>query len=293
MLNKNDKVAIIAPAAQFCSADRNLLQQSIELLESWSLQVEVLVEESHHFYLAGTDQQRQQHLNAVLTDRKIKAIFCTRGGYGSARLLAGLPDCAKVPSKMLIGCSDISALHLAMATSYPQIQCIHGPNVATKQLLDGSESALHNQKSLYQSLFVSQQDTYNLEFINPGQAEGKLVGGCLSLISTAIGTPYFPDLSGAVLLIEDVGEAPYKIDRMLQQLINTGMVDELKGIVFAEMHNCVDPYNDLKAIIGDLFSNYHLPIAFGLKTGHGLINNSIPLGSIATLDSGQGSFSIQ
>lgn len=293
MLNKNDKVAIIAPAAQFCNADRMLLQQSVDLLESWSLKVEVLVEESHHFYLAGTDQQRQQHLNAVLTDGQIKAIFCTRGGYGSARLLAGLPDSTTVTSKMLIGCSDISALHLAMAANYPQVQCIHGPNVATKQLLNGSESAMNNQKSLHQSLFVSQQASYSLEFITPGRAQGKLMGGCLSLISSAIGTPYLPDLSGSILLLEDVGEAPYKIDRMLQQLINTGLIDDVKGIVFAEMHNCTDPYNDLKAIIQDLFSSYNLPIAFGLKTGHGLINNSIPLGVKAILDSDRGGFSIQ
>jgi len=293
MLTKNDKVAIIAPAAQFCNADRILLQQSIDLLESWSLQVEVFVEESHHFYLAGTDGQRQQHLNAVLTDHKIKAIFCTRGGYGSARLLAGLPDSTAVNSKMLIGCSDISALHLAMATSYPQVQCIHGPNVATKQLLNGSESAMHNQKSLYDCLFVTQQASYNLEFITPGKTTGKLIGGCLSLISTAIGTPYFPNLSGSILLIEDVGEAPYKIDRMLQHLINTGLTAGLKGIVFAEMHNCTDPYNDLKAIIHDLFCSYDLPIGFGLTTGHGLINNSIPLNSTAILDSEKGSFSIQ
>ena len=135
--------------------------------------------------------------------------------------------------------------------------------------------------------------TYNLDFITPGRAQGKLMGGCLSLISSAIGTPYFPDLSESILLLEDVGEAPYKIDRMLQQLINTGLIADLKGIVFAEMHNCTDPYNDLKAIIHDLFSCYNLPIAFGLKTGHGLINNSIPLGCRVILDSEEGSFSIQ
>ncbi|EPJ43418.1 MAG: hypothetical protein OFPI_43160 [Osedax symbiont Rs2] len=93
------------------------------------------------------------------------------------------------------------------------------------------------------------------------------------------------------MLIEDVGEAPYKIDRMLQQLINTALVDELQGVVFAEMHNCIDPYNDLKAVIYDLFSSYNLPIAFGLKTGHGLINNSIPLGGRAILNSSKGIFS--
>lgn len=292
MLQKNDKVAIISPASQLSNSDRHYLDQAISLLESWSLQVALKHENTHHFYLAGTDQDRQRHLNEALQDNSIKAIFCVRGGYGASRLLQRLPPSSLVSPKMLIGFSDITSLHLAMAADYPQVTCIHGPNIATRQVLD-SPYAEENKEALKRCLFEPLRMQQQLEFIRAGTAEGKLYGGCLSLINAAVGTPYLPDLTDAILLIEEVSEAPYKVDRMLQQLSNAGLIAQLNGIVFGQMHQCSDPYNDLKTVILDVLSGYDIPIAFGLKTGHGLINHAIPLGQTTALSSRDNSFHIK
>ncbi len=292
LLRSNDQVAIIAPASQFRSADRELLQKAVDLLKSWSLNVTVSVASDHYFYLAGSDYERQAHLNRALIDPEIKAIFCIRGGYGCARLLRGLPAQNTVSEKLLIGHSDITSLHMAALASFPSVSCVHGPNIATRQLLDDTHEGQYNRQSLRAAIFEGKDQAFQLEFIRPGTASGRFVGGCLSILCTGIGTPFCPDLENTILFLEDVDEAPYKIDRMLQHLINSGTLEMINGLVLGTMHKCTDPYNGLTDVVLDALKGSSFPIAFGLTSGHGPINTSLRLGVDAALDFSQSALTL-
>ncbi|WP_434361594.1 LD-carboxypeptidase [Parasalinivibrio latis] len=293
MLKPNDKVALISPASQLPAANRQLIEKAVDLLERWGLRVELLLSLEHHFYLAGDDSIRSANLNHVLQDPEIKAVFCSRGGYGCARIVGNLPVSGDVSEKVFVGYSDISTLHLAFAKNYPQVHSIHGPNLVTGQFLDDTEEAERNRHSLRSVLFSNNPQIHDVEFIRNGKASGRLVGGCLSMVASAAGTPDLPDMNGAILFLEDVGERPYKIDRMIQQLKNAGMIENLSGIVFGAMHDCSDPYNDLKAVILDAIGDKNIPIAFGLESGHGPVNLSIRMNGKATLDSMTGKLIIE
>lgn len=292
-ITSGDKVAIIAPASQLRGGEQAMLNDATAVLESWGLRVDVRVENTHHFYLAGSDQDRASHLIASLVDPEIVAIFCTRGGYGSPRLLRYLSDEHAVTPKFLIGYSDITALHMGVNSLWPQIVRIHGPNVATKQFVGDNDMAQLNRQNLHDSLFIASEIVdETIDFIIPGVAQGMLEGGCLSLMSALVGTKYFPCMRNKILFLEDVGESPYRIDRMLIQLRDAGCLDGVSGIVFGAMHICSDPYNDLRDVLKDIFYEMNVPIGFGLRSGHGERNVSLRLGANAELNSNKRSFKI-
>jgi muramoyltetrapeptide carboxypeptidase len=239
--------------------------------------------------IAEPDDVRAGHLNFALADCQAKAIFCTRGGYGSARLLRHLDSRMTPVPKFLVGHSDVTSLHLAISRIWPQVISVHGPHIATRHLLgDGVECEL-NRRSLHDSLFVDDRVLVEpVEFLRHGRARGPLLGGCLSLVASAIGTDFAPCPSGTILFLEDTGEPPYRIDRMLTQLMHAGAFDQVRGVIFGAMRRCTDPYNDLKSVLLDLFYRFSFPIAFGLKSGHGDINLSARLGAPIELDSDAG-----
>jgi len=301
-LQEGDEVAIVAPAAGMRSADESRVDNAADLLRSWGLRPRLSIEDRNYFYLAGTDEQRARHLAEAVSAPEIKAVFCTRGGYGSPRLLPRMTWASPSP-KLLVGFSDITALHLAVITAQQQataggdtgahnIWPVHGPNVATAQFLDRSDDAQANRDDLRRLLFEPEPTAHRLRFLRAGVASGPLIGGCLSLVSSLVGTPFLPDLGGSILFLEDVGERPYSIDRMLFQLRNAGALDHVAGFVFGAMHDCTDGLNSLEDVIGDVLDPYDVPIAFGLPSGHGSRNSAIPLGPQAKLDSTTGSLQI-
>jgi len=288
ILSPGDRVVVVAPASSMRSADRELVGEATRLLESWGLVPEVCVEVSGYMYLAGTDDDRLAALNGALTAPDVRPVFCSRGGYGSQRLLRHL-DFSAVPSeRILIGFSDITALHLAAQAHADRnrsaLHLVHGPNVATHQLLGDTDDARQNRDDLRTMLFDPSSTSTKVEVLIDGQATGRLVGGCLSLIATQVGTPFMPSLDGAIVFAEDVGESPYKIDRMLHQLLNAGLLDRVAGFVFGVMHNCTDPYNDIGDVIVDVLAPLMIPVVFGLRSGHGARNIAIQLGTSATID---------
>jgi muramoyltetrapeptide carboxypeptidase len=290
-LHTGDEVAIIGPASQLRGTDRELLAKAVSVLESWGLRVRVNVSQEHHFYLAGADSVRAEQLRAALSNEGIRAIFCLRGGYGSARLLKYLGVVEHVGQKFFVGYSDVTTLHGAVAHLWPQVDLVYGPNVATRQFLDDSPDGESTRKSLRELLFdPNRRVSEKIEFIRPGVAEGRLTGGCLSMLTSLLGTSYAHDTDGTILFIEDVGEAPYRIDRMLTHLRNAGKLAGVRGIVFGEMRNCNDPYNDLRLVISDLFKDDSFPVGFGLRSGHGASNLSLHLGAHAKLDSSESTF---
>ena len=284
-LENGDSVAIISPASQQRGTDIGLVHQATEQLMDWGLRVRDLTNLSPCFYLAGADASRADSLHRALVDPSIKAVFCTRGGYGSPRLMPYIREWTNVSSKFLVGYSDVSALHMAAGVLWPQVIRVHGPNVATTQFLGDGSDAVHNRNSLRELLFCGESDlNESVESLSLGRAEGRIEGGCLSLISSSVGTALLPNMDDAIVFLEDVGEPPYRIDRMLTQLKNSRLLDRAAGIVFGQMNRCVDPHNDLKDILRDLLCDFRGPVAFGLKSGHGSTNISVMLGQRVCLD---------
>jgi muramoyltetrapeptide carboxypeptidase len=283
-----DTVAIIAPASQLPSKDRELLPRAVDLLESWGLTVRVAVDHGNWFYLAGKDAVRAHHVEDALGDSSVRAVFCMRGGYGSSRILRQL-KCSPTP-KIVVGYSDITALHAYLAAKHPGVALVHGPNVATNQLLGSGPGSVRNRESLRDALFDSDYKLVeSIEVLRGGSAVGNLFGGCLTVLASLIGTPYLPNLDNAILFLEDAGEAPYRIDRLLTQLTDSGSLDRVSGVIFGPMHKCADPYNDIRAVIADALSRLTVPIGFGLGSGHGPLNLSLPLGAPVRLDADAGS----
>ena len=290
-LQPGDTVSLIAPASQCRGEDRDLLAAGVALLERWQLRVRVRVDASNHFYLAGPDPVRAGHLLDALGDAETRAIFCMRGGYGCTRLLPALARAPAPTPRLLVGFSDITALHLACARLWPQVRGIHAPNVATRQLLGEGAACEANRRALHAALFDPHHAiSAPIRALRPGRASGPLVGGCLSLIASCLGTPFAPDTRGAVLFLEDVDEAPYRIDRMLTQARLAGLFEGVAGIVFGDMHGCHDAHNDLGAVIDDALQGLDVPIGIGLPSGHGPENLSLRLGEMAELDADGGMF---
>ena len=293
-LRVGNEVGIIGPASQLRAADRNLLPSAIAVLTSWGLHVHVHVTDERHFYLAGPDTARAEQLRNALSDERIRAIFCLRGGYGSPRLLPYLEEMIVAAPKTLVGYSDVTSLQLAAARLWPDMELVYGPNVATRQFLDETPGAEATRESLRQLLFMPTRPLLQkVEFINPGKAQGRLIGGCLSMLVSLLGTKYAPETSETILFLEDVGEAPFRIDRMVTHLRNAGKLASVRGIVFGEMRDCNDPYNDLRDVLRDLFRNEKFPVAFGLQSGHGQLNLSLRLGAPAELNSEESTFRME
>lgn len=292
ILQPGDVVSVVAPAAQMRDADHGLLERGVALLESWGLRVRVRVAHGRHFYLAGDDEARARHLAEALGDPDTRAIFCARGGYGSSRLLTRLASVAVPSRRRLVGFSDVTSLHLAAARLWPDIACLHAPNLATRQLLGDGEACRDNRDVLHQALFdPGHAFEATIEMLHPGQARGPLVGGCLSLVVASLGTPFAPATRDALLFLEDVDEEPYRVDRMLTHMRLAGLFDGVRAVVFGEMHECADPHNDLKAVIADALDGLTMPIGFGLPCGHGARNLALPLGGEAEIDGQTGRFS--
>lgn len=240
-------------------------------------------------YLAGEDGLRRKEFLDALNDPEVEAIFFARGGYGSSRLLTDVSSFPNTTPKILLGCSDITSLHLYFQQIHKWV-VFHGPMVAG----DFARGHVH-QASMEQALL--QGGPYDLmpdgvEALIPGTTEGYLVGGCLTLLDAAIGTPWEPDWNDAILFLEDVGTKPYQIDRILTHWKLAGKLDNVRAFLFGEMKDCVQIENQgytLQEVILDLLGEFHKPIYFGFPSGHvSGMNWTIPLGITARISAEPG-----
>ncbi len=289
MLAAGDRVAVIAPASQMAIEKCDLVDRGIALLESWGLRVEARPPAARYLYLAGTDAERAGHLNAALADPEIRAIFCLRGGYGSARLLPLIDRTIAPVPKFIVGYSDITTLHIALPQIFPAIAPVHGPNLAAAQLLDDTAEAEANRRALHAALFAAERETVHpVRFVRAGAAQGPIVGGCLSLVAATLGTPFALRTEGSILFLEENGEAPYRIDRMITQMKLAGMFDRVRGVLFGSLRNCGDPHHDVDDVLRDLFGGAGFPVATGFPSGHGDANVAFRVGDAAVLDPASG-----
>jgi muramoyltetrapeptide carboxypeptidase len=276
-LRPGARVAVVAPAGPF---ERTALEAGVAVLAarySVHLAPELLARQR---YLAGSDAQRLAQLTAALSDPDIDALFCARGGYGAMRLLPALEGLAPAP-KPLVGFSDITALHAWLQRN--GLISVHGPVLTQLGRLDPQthERLFALLEAGAPAAPLRGTDTYV-----PGVAEGPLQGGTLAVLTRLLGTPYLPPLEGAVLLLEDVGEQPYRLDRMWTHLALAGVFRRVRGIALGAFTGCEPREADYTSaqVLRDLAAETGLPCAAGFPIGHGERNEPVPLGVRVRLD---------
>lgn len=297
-LSKGDTIGIISPAS---GIDRSLIMHSAELLESSGFKTKIgKYAYEKYSYLAGPDNHRAEDINNFFADDKVDAIFCSRGGYGASRILNQIRyDIIKSNPKIFLGYSDITAIHCAIQKKCGVIT-FHGPMVSHMDISQNSYNTKYLIKAICSPKPIGKIQMANksdyLITVAPGKAIGKTAGGNLSLICSLMGTPYEIDIKDKILFFEDVDEAPYRIDRMLTQLLNAGKIQEAAGIAVGVCEGC-EPKEDggltVEDVIYDRLSKINIPVLYGLPISHGEYNATIPEGVDAYLDADKKIFSIQ
>ncbi len=268
------RLGVVAPSGPF---ERERFDKGLAVLAG-RYQVEVAPEAtSRHRYLAGTDTARAASFQRFLDDEGIAAIVAARGGYGAMRIL---PSLALRRPLTVLGFSDITAIHLAWQAR--GFRSIHGPVVT--QLGSQPADVVGRTFELLEGRPV--EPLSGSEAVRPGAVEGPLLGGNLSLLASLVGTRWLPSLSGAVLLIEDVGERPYRLDRMWTHLALAGALDGIVGVVLGEFTDCDEKDATFTAteVLHELVSALGVPVLAGLPIGHGAVNHPVVLGAKVRLD---------
>jgi len=300
-LQPGDTLGIIAPAS--APPDPKNIDRSIAALEKLGFKVKFAPNVRKRLgFLAGSDRERAGDLMRMFGDRRVNAILCVRGGYGAARLLTLLDYRAiRANAKILVGYSDITSLHCALLTKANLIS-FHGPmlnsdfvhedmpqftlqsflRTLTKATAPGGISQGYRQKTV--------------KILRRGIARGPLIGGNLTLLCTTIGTPWQPAFRGGILFFEDLGEPPYRFDRMLTYLLNCGLLQQVAGIAIGINHDCEDPKatrareyrQTLEDVLRERLLPLRVPVVMGLPFGHVPHNATMPVGARVTLDGKKG-----
>jgi len=276
ILFPGDPVAVIAPAGPF---DRESFDAGLAIIsERYRVQYDPGIFERYR-YLAGDDARRLAELSDALASPEVKAIFCARGGYGTMRLLQKLA--APKANQSIIGFSDITALHQWRQSH--GLMSIHGPVLTQLGRLGHPTS--ERLFALLESDAPAAPLLGTTAFVE-GTAEGPLLGGNLSMFTRLLGTPFMPNLEGAILFFEDVGERPYRLDRMWTHLELAGVFSQVKGIALGSFTHCEerDANYSSQDVLRDLAVATGLPCATGFPIGHGDVNEPVPLGVRVRLD---------
>ncbi len=286
-LRSGDTIGIVAPAgavdrSEFAAGEAHLRELGFKTAYSEEIF-------QRDMYFAGDVRRRVHELHHMFRAPEVNAIICARGGYGTNHLLPHLDlDLIASHPKIFCGYSDVTTLTTVFLQRIG-LPSFHGPMLAKDfAKADGvhTESFL-NAVSGTQSWSLASTDSPELQPLRPGAAEGRLYGGCLSLLVASLGTPHEIETTDTILFIEDLGEWPYRIDRMLMHLKYAGKLDGLRGIVFGEMKDCGPPAGadyTLQQVITRVLDEVNIPIAFGLRSGHVSAGNiTLPIGVRARL----------
>ncbi|MFN2555285.1 MAG: LD-carboxypeptidase [Nitriliruptorales bacterium] len=291
-------MAVVAPGGPLLSRSR--VVAGLGLLEQWGFEP-VPMPHLHvvHGHLAGPDDARAEDMNSAFRDLSMRAVWAARGGYGTGRLLDLLDwEALRRDPKLLVGFSDVTAL-LTAAWRRLRLVTVHGPFVGQLgELADDPlrASALHRLLTRPSAFGTLPRRGARVTTVVGGAADGRLVGGNLALLCSLVGTDDQPDSDGAVLLLEDVHEPPYKLDRMLVQLRRSGVLDGVAGVVVAALRGCVPPLNRPSAsaeeVVADLLGDLGVPVLHGLELGHTDGQLAVPLGVRVRLDADAGSLTL-
>ncbi|MDT3694906.1 MAG: LD-carboxypeptidase [Ignavibacterium sp.] len=303
-LKPGDKLAIIAPGSYISEDD---LQESVKNLTQLGFETtyskKVLMQTG---YFAGSDKDRTEDLIEKFEDKSVKGIVCARGGYGCARILPMLNnEIIRANPKVLIGYSDVTALLYGIYQKTGLIT-FHGP-VGTSTFNDYS---VNNFKRVLMepkknSLFKNSEDgtdenKYGVTTIVKGKGTGRLVGGNLSIMVSLIGTEFDVDYSGKIIFIEEIGEEPYRIDRMLTQLIQSGKFKNAAGVMMGIFSKCESKLKDpsfdktftLMEVLKERLGDLKIPVVYGMSFGHIVDKFTIPFGALAQLDTNNQTLSL-
>ncbi len=291
-LRPGDTIGVIAPASP---GDPELAIAGIRWLEEQGFKVQLGTTVGQTLgYLSGTDAARAADINAMFASPDIDGIICLRGGYGTMRLLDLLDyNMIRAHPKVFVGYSDITALHISIG-QYTGLVTFHGPMVASdmgKGLPDYTWDYFMRAVTAVEPLGAICNPPLASDplFITPGTARGYLTGGNLSLIAATMGTPYEIDTYGKILFLEEVGEAPYRIDRMLTQLLLAGKLQSAAGIVFDMCTGCdseaTPPSFTIEEVLHERLGGLNKPVLYNLYFGHTPDKATLPLGVMARLAS--------
>ena len=293
-LNKGDTIGIIAPSSPYKAKNEEDLEFEInkirKKIESLGYKVKIgdTCYLSYKGYLAGEDDKRVKDLEKMFKDKYINGILCLRGGYGTPRILDKINyDVIKKNPKVFIGYSDITALHIVF-NQYCDLVTYHGAMASTSPKWDDfTYNSLKDTINMKDSLNIENPIDEKLYTMVKGVAEGKIIGGNLSLIVSTMGTKYEIDVKDKIFFIEEVGEEIYKIDRLLTQLELGGKFNDCVGIIFGDFKNCEKIQKgcyELYQLLLDKIQKYNKPCIYNLQSGHCNPMVSIPLGANCKLD---------
>ncbi|GGL97548.1 S66 peptidase family protein [Micromonospora yangpuensis] len=293
-LRPGDTVLLVSPSGP---TRPERVARGVELLTGWGLRpVPAPNAYARQGYLAGADALRAADLNAAFADPAIRGVICTRGGYGAQRIVDAI-DMAAVrrDPKVVAGFSDITALQLALWRG-ARLASVHGPGAAW---LD-ERTPLRSAESLHAALTSTAPVTLTADPAAetgpvrvPGRATGTLLGGNLCLLAASVGTPDLPDLTGAILLVEEVQEPPYKVDRMLTHLRRAGALAGVAGVAVGQFTGCADGWATTVAdVLTERLGDLGVPVLGGFPVGHGEGQLTVPVGTTATLDTATGTLTV-
>lgn len=276
------RVAVLAPAS---SARPERITRGIEALRS--LGYDAFAAEhaygKHPPYFSGSAEDRLADLHHAFADPTVAAIICARGGYGSNYLLADLDlELIRSHPKPFFAYSDITTLQTWLLAQTGLVS-FHGPMCAADFSIQNGVHLESFTASIAGNAFAVGAEQ-GIRVLRPGRARGSLYGGCLSILVASLGTPYAPQTEGKLLFLEDRGEKPYRIDRLLRQMILAGKFEGVRGFIFGEMLDCADEPAQLEEVILRVLADFDVPIAVGVRSGHVSHGNvTLPFGVDAEL----------
>jgi muramoyltetrapeptide carboxypeptidase len=301
LLNPGATLGVIAPAS--APPDPKNVDRAVAVLEKIGYKIKLAPNVHKRWgYLAGADRDRASDLMRMFADKKVDAILCVRGGYGTARLLPLLDyQAIRAHAKIFVGYSDITSLHCAFLTKAGLVS-FHGPmlnsDFALAELPDFTvQSFLRTLASAdSQEDIAADYSGKTVKVLRRGIARGQLIGGNIALLCTVVGTPWQPSFKNAVLFLEDIGEAPYRWDRMFTYLSNCGLLQQVGGIAIGLNADCEDPQartakeyrQTLDEVLRERLLPLKIPIVTGLPFGHVPMNATLPVGVRAELDANRG-----
>jgi len=296
-LKSGDLIGIISPAS--APDDLFKIEKGVKYLEGLGYNVKVGKNaHKNHGYLAGTDEQRIEDIHDMFRNKEVKAIICSRGGYGTPRLLDKIDYKLILRNpKILVGYSDITALQMAIFQKTGLIT-FSGPMLA----VDFYNSISRYTEEMFWRLITSnkklgrivQPEGEKISTLVKGTVRGRLVGGNLASLLSLAGTPYFPNVKNRVLLLEEINELPYRVDRLFNQLRLAGVFKKISGLILGAFTECIEPNSEKKTfgigeVIADYVYNLKIPVIYNFSYGHIVNKITVPFGGTIRVNASRGS----
>lgn len=283
LLQPGDRIAVISPSGAL--GETESFQQGLQIWRDRAYCLDLISPYQQQGYLAGTDQQRRRALSEAWQHPEYKAILCSRGGYGSMRLLENWSWNCSLPPKWLLGFSDITALQWSL---YQQgILSLHAPVLTTL-----AQEPPWSIARLFNYLETRSLPTLQGEGWGGGKTTGRLLPANLTVATHLLGTSLQPGLEGVILALEDVSELPYRIDRMLTQWRLSGVLQQVSGIAFGRFSRCESNRGSVEEVLRDRAVDLNCPIVSNLPFGHDGANAVLPVGERVTLDGDKGELTL-